>query len=223
MVGSMLAAMVTGLTMRPGSIERRHRRGELPRLYSNRSSCPPCIPGTSSSPITSAHSKVAGVRQAIEHASAPRSAMLPPLQSGPQSSLNSASRRALKPSCAPPAVDPPKPVWSCSRSRRRLNLPHLQPTSVIAAITFDTACYPRHHTVMKSALSQAPVHGWGLNSPQFWEHVSTFQYHSCQPQWFWCAQFGLLIVEGQRDRRVKFRSCSVERRHEPPPVRRRLH
>ena len=118
---------------RARGLRRRHRRGELPRPISNRSSCPPCIPGTSSSPITSAHTKwPASARRSS--ASAPRSAICRPTvrTSIP---LNSASRSS-KPSCAPPAVDPPKPSGLSSAPVCRTSAPRN------AAITFDTAGYP---------------------------------------------------------------------------------
>ena len=110
--------------------------GRASSPISNRSSCPPCIPGTSSSPITSAHTKwPASARRSS--ASAPRSAICRPTvrTSIP---LNSASRSS-KPSCAPPAVDPPKPSGLSSAPVCRTSAPRN------AAITFDTAAIRAPH------------------------------------------------------------------------------
>ena len=132
---TFLAALrVTGLTA-PGS-STAPSTGRASSPISNRSSCPPCIPGTSSSPITSAHTKwPASARRSS--ASAPRSAICRPTvrTSIP---LNSASRSS-KPSCAPPAVDPPKPSGLSSAPVCRTSAPRN------AAITFDTAAIRAPH------------------------------------------------------------------------------
>ena len=83
----------------------------------------------------SAH-KVAGVRQAIERVGATL-CYLPPY-SPDLNPLNSASRSS-KPSCAPPAVDPPKPSGLSSAPVCRTSAPRN------AAITFDTAAIRAPH------------------------------------------------------------------------------
>ena len=92
----------------------------------------------------SAH-KVAGVRQAIERVGATL-CYLPPYS--PDLNPIELCFAKLKPSCAPPAVDPPKP----SGLSRRLSAA-LQPRGMPQLLS--TLRLSEHHTVMKSALVAA--------------------------------------------------------------------
>ena len=105
---------------RARGLRRRHRRGELPRP-----------PGDIVIADNLAH-KVAGVRQAIERVGATL-CYLPPYSS--------------KPSCAPPAVDPPKPS-GLSSSTLRFML-HRPPERTRAVCSNPPGVRPRHRSTLR--------------------------------------------------------------------------